>query len=315
MVGLKVAPDMRSVQIDYIMHVPIPLQLRFKVQGFTVLLGRSGAGKTSLLKALAGLLPASGAPWNGLPPQLRSVGYLPQEALLFPHLSVLENVAYALHGPARLKQAQDLLADLGLEQLATFQPSALSGGQAKRIALARALARDVELLVLDEPSAGLDTSTRNEMLDWLQTTISRRGIPALIATHDHHIAACADRIALLADGHILQSGTAHEVFAAPTSRTAATLLGYDNIFEQNGGWWAIHAGDIVVDPQGNAFTIQAVQETAMGLRLRCGPVPCVSVFVPHGDSKAYQAGVEIRLNMQKAVNLGRQSESGSDPLP
>lgn len=314
MVGLKVAPGMKSVQIDYTIHAPIPLQLCFKVQGFTVLLGRSGVGKTSLLKALAGLLPASGAPWNGLPPQLRSIGYLPQEALLFPHLSVLENVAYALHGPTRLKRAQDLLAELGLEQLARFQPCALSGGQAKRIALARALARDVELLVLDEPSAGLDTSTRDEMLDWLRTTISRRGIPALIATHDHHIAACADRIALLADGHILQSGTTHEVFAAPNSRAAAALLGYDNVFERNGNWWAIHAGDIIIDPQGEVFTIQAVQETALGLRLRCGPAPCVSVFVPHGGAKSYQTGAHIRLNMQKAVILEGHFESGSEAL-
>ena len=131
---------MKGVTIDYTLHAPMALRVQCEVRGFTALLGRSGTGKTSLLKALAGLLPATGTPWGGLAPERRPVGYLPQETLLFPHLTVLENTAYALRGRERGRKARALLAELGLEMLAARRPHELSGGQAKRVALARALA-------------------------------------------------------------------------------------------------------------------------------------------------------------------------------
>ncbi|MDE2239956.1 MAG: ATP-binding cassette domain-containing protein [Rhodospirillales bacterium] len=216
---------MNAVEIDYTLTTPVPLRACFTVSGFTALLGRSGEGKTSLLRALAGLLPASGSPWPGLPPEQRPIGYLPQETRLFPHLSVLENTAYALTGKTRLHAARALLAELGLEDLGARRPHQLSGGQAKRVALARALAHGPELLLLDEPSAGLDRQTRDETLDWLKQTAKARGIPVLAATHDYDIAAQADALALLAESRIIQHGPAAEVFAAPASRAAAELLG------------------------------------------------------------------------------------------
>lgn len=295
---------MKTVLINYTLRTPTPLRAQFEVRGFTVLLGRSGAGKTSLLRALAGLLPATGTPWNGLPPQARAVGYLPQEALLFPHLSVLENVAYAVRGPDRLVQAQALLAGLGLEALATLGPSQLSGGQAKRIALARALARGVDLLLLDEPSAGLDAWTRDEMLDWLLTTSAANGVPVLAATHDHQIAARADGVVLLAQGQIIQSGPARAVFSAPVSRAAAELLGYENVFERAGWWWAIRSSAIKEAMSGEVFTIQQVRDTGNGLCVSCGPAPLLHMVLPHGRMQDYPVGGQIRLNLQLAVRLG-----------
>lgn len=293
-----------TMLIDYTLHKPISVRACFEVHGFTVLLGRSGAGKTSLLRALAGLLPASGTPWNGLPPERRCVGYLPQEALLFPHLSVLDNTAYALRGPTRLEEAKNLLSALGLAALVDLKPAQLSGGQAKRVALARALARGVALLLLDEPSAGLDGLTRDEMLDWLLAAIAARKIPTLAATHDYQIAARADHLALLAEGRIIQSGPTRAVFAAPVSRAAASLLGYDNIFERSGADWAIHSSALSLDPDGEVFTVLDVQEAGLDLRLTCGPAPRLTITLPRGRKAAYPVGTQLRLDLRAAVRLG-----------
>src|SRR5271167_2317377 len=101
----------RALDIHYSLTTPIALDVQFEVRGFTALLGASGAGKTSLLKALAGLLPATGTPWEAMPAQERPIGYVPQGSALFPHLNVLENVAFALRGKQRLPHAQKLLDD------------------------------------------------------------------------------------------------------------------------------------------------------------------------------------------------------------
>lgn len=304
MVGLEVAPGVKTMLIDYTLRAPVALHVRFEVRGFTVLLGRSGAGKTSLLKALAGLVPATGTPWGGLPPQARSAGYLPQDAMLFPHLSVLENTAYALRGRAGLAQARALLAGLGLEAWAAFKPAQLSGGQAKRVALARALARGVELLLLDEPSAGLDALTRDATLDWLLSIMAARDTPVLAATHDHHVAARADHVALLAEGRILQTGPSAAVFATPVSRAAAALLGYDNIFEHHGAHWAVHANAIPLAADGAPFTVLAARQTGLGLCLTCGPAPRLTVILRHGAVQDHPVGSQIRLDLRAAVRLG-----------
>lgn len=295
---------MSIVEIDYTLPAPVALRACFTVKGFTALLGRSGEGKTSLLRALAGLLPAQGSPWQGLAPERRPIGYLPQETRLFPHLSVLENTAYALRGRRRLEQAAALLAELGLEELAARRPHQLSGGQAKRVALARALAHGPELLLLDEPSAGLDMITRDATLDWLAETAAARGIPVLAATHDYEIAARAEHLALLAEGRVIQHGPARMLFSAPASRAAAELLGYENIFERDGGLWAIRAGAIRPGPSGAAFGVLSAREMGAGLRLVCGPEPRLIVDLPQGRAEDYPQGGEIRLGLAAAVRLG-----------
>jgi ABC-type sulfate/molybdate transport systems ATPase subunit len=217
---------------------------------------------------------------------------------------VLENTAYALKGARRLEKARALLAELGLDELAARRPDQLSGGQAKRVALARALAHGAELLLLDEPSTGLDTVTRDATVEWLVETAAARGIPVLAATHDHEIAARAEQLALLAEGRIIQHGPAREVFSAPASRAAAELLGYENIFERDGALWAIHAASIRPDPSGERFIVLSVREMGSGLRLTCGPDPRLVVNLPQGGLETYPPGGAIRLSLAAAVRLG-----------
>ena len=218
------------MEIDYRLEEPLPIEARLTVLGFTVLAGASGEGKTSLLKAVAGLLPAAGTPYGGLPPQRRPIGYLPQGYGLFPHLRAWENVAFPLaerHG--RRARALELMERLGIAGLAERYPDALSGGQQQRVALARALARGPELLLLDEPTSALDPATRDAVLGELIEEIRRIGLPTLAVTHDVQLAAMADRMALMVGHRIVQEGTPREVFAAPVSARAARLLGYRNL--------------------------------------------------------------------------------------
>ncbi|MDE2120246.1 MAG: ABC transporter ATP-binding protein [Betaproteobacteria bacterium] len=209
------------------------MQLDFEVRGFTALLGASGEGKSTALKALAGLVPSRGEPFDALPAQRRPVGYLPQGYALFPHMTAWQNVAYALGGALSRRRAQalELLGAVGLHEHAQRRPSQLSGGQQQRVALARALARQPRLLLLDEPTSALDASTRDDVLAELVARMHALGMPALVATHDAHVAQMADWVVVLAHHRVLQQGSAREVFAHPASVRAAALLGVHNRFE------------------------------------------------------------------------------------
>lgn len=211
---------------------PIALDADFEVRGFTALLGASGEGKSTVLKALAGLVPSQGEPFAALPPQRRPVGYLPQGYALFPHLRAWENVAYALGGKlaAQRQAAVSLLQSVGLGNHIDLRPSQLSGGQQQRVALARALARSPQLLLLDEPTSALDTSTRDDIIAELVSRMHQLSIPALAATHDASLAAMSDWVVLLAGRRVIQQGPPAEVFARPVSVAAAALLGVRNRF-------------------------------------------------------------------------------------
>ncbi|HLV25848.1 MAG TPA: ATP-binding cassette domain-containing protein [Gemmatimonadales bacterium] len=219
------------MEIAYRLTQPIALSVQLHVRGLTVLLGASGAGKTSLLRAIAGLLPADGSPFHGIPVQKRPVGYLPQHYALFPHLSALGNVCFSIrHLPheQRTRKAMQLLESLGVSHCAQRKPAALSGGEQQRVALARALAREPEILLLDEPLSAIDSPTARDILGWLSRTVAELGIPVLAATHDPLLAAAADRIAILHGGRIVQQGGRDAIMSAPEGVAAARLLGYTN---------------------------------------------------------------------------------------
>ncbi len=289
--------------VDYRLTAPIALDLRFEVRGFTALLGRSGAGKTSLLKALAGLRPASGTPWPGLPPEARPVGYMPQGSALFPHLTALGNAAFALRGPNRLAQAQALLDELGVGHLAQRAAATLSGGEAQRVALARGLARQPQLLLLDEPAAALDGATRDAVLTWLIDNIGARGVPALAATHDPAIAGLADWLVLLDSGRIIRQGPPRAVFADPQTAAAACLLGYRNILALQGQTIAIHAHHIEITAAGTPgalpATVTACRQQSDGTRLTCALPDPVTVICRDDAASAPGSTIHLRFPPDK----------------
>ena len=232
------------MRIDLQLRHPVALAVQFELRGFSVLLGRSGEGKSILLKALAGLLPAQGGPYAGLAPQHRPVGYLPQGYALFPHLTVWQNVAFALPGrQARRARACALLETLGVSELASRHPQTLSGGQQQRVALARALARQPKLLLLDEPTAALDPATREDVFAELIAQVRQLGLPALAVTHDPHLALMADWMAVMVARRIVQQGTPRQVLAAPAGMAVARLLGIRNRLRGV----VVDAGHVAVD--------------------------------------------------------------------
>ncbi|MFI6942531.1 ABC transporter permease [Streptomyces sp. NPDC050418] len=200
--------------------------------------GENGAGKTTLLRALLGLTPRAHAGLKlgdtdvtALPPHRRGVAWVPQDGALFPHLSALSNTAYGLraHGVPRAearRRARQWLDRLGVGHLAQRRPHQLSGGQAQRVALARALAPSPRLLLLDEPLAALDQTTRAHVRHTLRTHLAGFGGVCLIVTHDPvEAVSLADRVLVLADGRTLQDAPPAEVTRHPRSPWVARMLG------------------------------------------------------------------------------------------
>ena len=207
------------------------------------LVGASGSGKTTTLRIAAGYeIPDSGrvvlTDESGATrdithelPQRRGFGMVFQHYALFPHMTVEHNVAFGLEargvGKAeRLAKARDALAGVGLDGKAGRQVQALSGGEQQRVALARALVISPRVLLLDEPLSNLDPTLRQTMRDELRATLRRSGVTALFVTHDQEDAfAVADRIAMLANGKLLQVGTPEELYHSPSTREVAEFVG------------------------------------------------------------------------------------------
>ena len=224
----------------------LDLQAELQVQPgeLLALLGPNGAGKSTALRCLAGLTPIDdgrivldGAVLDEpstdtfVEPEQRPVGFVFQNYLLFDHMSVLENVAYGLRARATPKSearriAREWLERVGLADYAHQRPRSLSGGQAQRAALARALATNPRLLLLDEPLAALDAGTRGSVRRDLRRHLETFDGMRVLVTHDPVDAyALADRVAILDAGRIVQTGTLADVTAHPRSRYVADLVG------------------------------------------------------------------------------------------
>ncbi|MCW2388464.1 molybdate transport system ATP-binding protein [Sphingobium sp. B11D3B] len=225
-------------------HAPIALDVALTLaRGRTLaLVGPSGAGKTSILRAIAGLLtPATGRiSVNGqcwldthagvqVRARDRHVGFVFQSYALFPHMSARQNVMEALLDiPATQRQgrADALLAQVHLEGLEDRRPRELSGGQQQRVALARALARDPQVLLLDEPFSAVDHPTRRALHRLLVELRARSDIPIILVSHDVRDAAdAADEVALVLDGEIVEQGEPHSLMSDPQSRLSRWLAG------------------------------------------------------------------------------------------
>ncbi|WGX96049.1 ABC transporter ATP-binding protein [Nocardioides sp. L-11A] len=213
--------------------------------GVTAILGSSGCGKTTLLRAVAGFVePRSGTidvagrrvvgGGRTVPARSRGIGYVPQEGALFPHLSVARNVAFGLPRAQRRDAGADVAAALELVEidpgLAERYPHELSGGQQQRVALARALAPRPALVLLDEPFSSLDASLREETGRAVVRALRAAGAAAVLVTHDQGEAlSLADQVAVMVAGQFLQVAAPAEVYLAPADPRVAGFIGHASL--------------------------------------------------------------------------------------
>ncbi len=210
----------------------------------TAVLGLSGCGKTTLLRVIAGferaergVVSLAGQTLDDghtyLAPERRGVGYVPQEGALFPHLSVQDNVGFALTRQERRgKEVERLLEMVGLAPLAGRMPDELSGGEQQRVALARALARRPRALLLDEPFSSLDASLRSRVREEVHTLLREQGVTTVLVTHDQEEAlSLADSVAVLRDGRIVQQGAPAQLYERPADEPLARFLGAVNLID------------------------------------------------------------------------------------
>jgi ABC-type sulfate/molybdate transport systems ATPase subunit len=309
------------------------------------LAGPSGAGKTSVLRVTAGLVrpehglvEAGGKAWLDtargidLPPERRSCGYVFQEYALFPQMRAWQNVAYPLRGSERRERALALLERFGMRELADARPGTLSGGERQRVAVARALAREPEVLLLDEPLSALDARTRAGAARELGAVLRVAGVPTLLVTHDFAEAALlGDRVGIIDSGHVLQQGTPSELAATPRSAfvadfTGAVVLtgtasaGRDGLTrvdldgggavtstDRAGGAVAVsvYPWEIAIEPAGeaahgstqNRLEAEVVSVTVVGNRVRlglAGPQPLAAEITgPAAESLGVRPGMQV----------------------
>ncbi len=207
---------------------------------YFVLMGPTGSGKSLLVKAVCGLVALKsgsvvidGKDVTCLQPRLRRVGYVPQESALFPHLSAERNITFPLEvagvrRAAAVRQVGPIVEALGLVGLMRRAPLSLSGGETQKVALARALARKPAVLLLDEPVSALDEPTRREICPLLRQTQRRFGVATVHVCHSREeAAALADRVGLLSEGRLVQTGALAELAAHPAEETVRRMLPRD----------------------------------------------------------------------------------------
>ena len=209
---------------------------------FMTFLGPSGCGKTTCLRMISGFeKPTSGTVWLGgkevtdVPPYGRDVNQVFQSYALFPHLTVMENIAFGLKmkkvSPADIKKRVDhVIESVALGEFSQRKPSQLSGGQRQRVALARAIVCEPKVLLLDEPLSALDAKLRHQMRVELKSLQKKLGISFIFVTHDQEEAlTMSDRVAVMSQGRVEQIGTASDIYHRPATRFVASFIGETNI--------------------------------------------------------------------------------------
>ena len=288
------------------------------------LLGPNGSGKSTTLRCLAGL----DAPQTGridiagvtvvdttrgidLPPEQRSVGFVFQDYLLFPHMSVLDNVAFGLRarGDARQsaeRRAREWLERLEIGDLASRKPGRLSGGQAQRVALARALVIEPDLLLLDEPLAALDAGTRASVRSLLRRHLADFHGAVVMVTHDPMDAmVLADRVVVLEDGHAVQAGTPGDVARRPESTYVAQLVGVNMLRGR------AHDGVVTLDSGGQIRIANVAISGPVIVALR---PEAISVHLQHPEGSARNVWQSRVSSLEARGDLVRLEVEGPPAL-
>ena len=306
---------------------PIPLDLALEVGSGEILalVGPSGSGKSTALRAIAGLsrvtsgvVTCAGQTWFdsargiNVPARRRRVGLVFQSYALFPHLTALENVAEALTdrpGALRRGEAQSYLQRVHLGGLEDRKPAELSGGQQQRVAVARALARRPDVLLLDEPFSAVDRMTRHRLQRELAGLRRDLSMPLVLVTHDLEEAArLADRLAVIHRGVLLQTGPLSEVVSRPASPAVARLVGIRNIFEGVVLESRSPAGHLMVGWRGHRLETEIAGGFAPGERVSwC--IPSDSVIVHRRDRPSRgEHENPVRGRVSDVLRLGETTE-------
>jgi sulfate transport system ATP-binding protein len=271
----------------------------------TALLGPSGGGKSTLLRIIAGLEQADvgevrieGIEATHLPPQKRDVGFVFQHYAAFKHLSVYRNVAFGLEIRKRPKReirqrVQELLELVHLEHFADRLPSQLSGGQRQRMALARALAVEPKVLLLDEPFGALDAKVRKELRDWLRRLHDEVHVTTVFVTHDQEEALeVADEIVVINDGHIEQIGSPDQLYDEPANDFVMRFIG--PVTQLGDELVRPHDLELLTDDPGGAAFGEVTRATRVGFEVRLEVTTLEQVvLVTLSRSERAALGVEV----------------------
>ncbi|MBN9446980.1 MAG: ABC transporter ATP-binding protein [Bosea sp.] len=298
--------------------IPLDAEIACRPGELLALVGPSGAGKSTILRAVAGLyrpkrgvVACGGETWvdtqSGLfvPPHRRAIGMVFQSYALFPHMTASGNVMAAMGHLARAdreSRVHELFSLVNLSGLEGRRPAELSGGQQQRVAVARALAREPKVLLLDEPFSAVDKVTRGKLYRELADLRRSLAIPIVLVTHDFDEAArLADRMCLLHRGRVVQTGTPQDVLARPATVEAARLVDLKNLFA------AVVRGhsekETTLDWSGDSIAVRPPRlDLALGCKVAWA-VPSTQVILDRWDAREREGANLLTASVVEVVSL------------
>jgi thiamine transport system ATP-binding protein len=301
--------ELGSTEIIHHLDLTVNTAERFAI------MGPSGSGKSTLLRTIAGLVPAAAGSIHiddtdvtSMPTHKRPIGLMFQDHALFPHLSVGDNIAYGLRMAGIERDTRDatviaLLERVGLPGLADRKPDTLSGGEQQRVALARTIALEPSLVMLDEPLGSLDVALREDLLLHIRSVVDQVGTTSLYVTHDRTEAfSYADRLAVIRDGSVVALGTPESIWSDPGTEFVARLVGHANVVDGDAlglgaGVVTIPASAITLSPDGH-LTSWVVDHTFDDGSFQMRVDVAGTVLTLRSDHPS-DVGASVRINIDK----------------